>query len=75
MASHHLTVTLNTYSPQGCVLSPLLYTLVTYDCSARYPGNHLVKFADDTSVVGLISNKDKAVHRQEEEELQSQSLH
>ncbi|KAF7648955.1 hypothetical protein LDENG_00149680, partial [Lucifuga dentata] len=53
------TITLNTGSPQGCVLSPLLYMLLTYDCSARYPSNHIVKFADDTAV---------SVYRQEVEE-------
>lgn len=75
MASYHLTVTLNDCSPQKCVLSPLLYNIVTYDCSARYPGNHIVPFADDTAVIGLISNNDKSVYRQEEEELQSQCLY
>lgn len=62
------TITLNTGSPQGCVLHSLLYTLLTYDCSARYLSNHIVQFADDTAVVGLISNNE-SVYRWEVEEL------
>lgn len=36
---HHLSssLTLSTGSPQGCVLSPLLYTLYTFDCSPSHP--------------------------------------
>ncbi len=50
------TTTLSTDAPQGCVLSPLLFTLLTHDCTAKFSSNHIIKFADDTSVVGLISN-------------------
>ncbi len=42
-------------SPQGCVLSPLLYTLYTHDCTPTYPNNAIIKFADETTVAGLIS--------------------
>ncbi len=52
------TTTLSTGAPQGCVLSPLLFTLLTHDCTAKFSSNHIIKFADDTSVVGLISNND-----------------
>ncbi|KAI4889412.1 hypothetical protein NFI96_034099 [Prochilodus magdalenae] len=47
------TTILSTGSPQGCVLSPLLFTLLTYDCSPIHPGCHIVKFADDTAVMSL----------------------
>lgn len=49
------TRTLSTGSQQGCVLSPLLYCLYTYDCRPAHKDNIIVKFADDTTVVGLIS--------------------
>lgn len=50
----HLSSThkLSTGSPQGCVLSPLLYTLYASDCSPAHFNNTIVKFADDTTVGG-----------------------
>ncbi|KAI3359068.1 hypothetical protein L3Q82_002570 [Scortum barcoo] len=36
-------ITLSTGSPQGCVLSPLLFTLMTHDCVPRSATNHIVK--------------------------------
>ncbi len=59
------TTTLSTGAPQGCVLSPLLITLLTHDCTAKFSSNHIIKFADDTSVVGLISNNDETHYRDE----------
>ncbi len=59
------TTTLNTGAPQGCVLSPLLFTLLTHDCTAKFNSNHIIKFADDTTVVGLISNNDETHYREE----------
>ncbi|KAI4888731.1 hypothetical protein NFI96_022238, partial [Prochilodus magdalenae] len=64
------TTILNTGSPQGCVMSPLLFTLLTYDCSPIHPGCHIVKFADDMAVVGCITNSDKSSYRQEVEHLE-----
>ncbi len=59
------TTTLSTGAPQGCVLSPLLFTLLTHDCIAKFSSNHIIKFADDTTVVGLISNNDERPYREE----------
>ncbi|KAK3538855.1 hypothetical protein QTP86_018097, partial [Hemibagrus guttatus] len=53
------TTTLSTGAPQGCVLSSLLFTLLTHDCEVLHSSNHIVKFADDTTVVDLISKNDE----------------
>uniref|UniRef100_A0A8C1UAT8 Reverse transcriptase domain-containing protein n=1 Tax=Cyprinus carpio TaxID=7962 RepID=A0A8C1UAT8_CYPCA len=49
--------------PQGCVLSPLLFTLLTHDCTPSHNSILFIKFADDTTVVGLISNRDETNYR------------
>ncbi|KAL3970498.1 kelch-like protein 33 [Sarotherodon galilaeus] len=39
----------------GCVLSPILYTLYTHNCVTSKRDNTILKFADDTAVIGHIT--------------------
>eukprot|EP00918_Siedleckia_nematoides_P068786 GHVU01149978.1.p1 GENE.GHVU01149978.1~~GHVU01149978.1.p1 ORF type:complete len:237 (-),score=5.26 GHVU01149978.1:1622-2332(-) len=50
------SIIINTGSPQGCVLSAFLFTLYTYDLCAKYENCRIVKYADDTVIIGLISD-------------------
>ncbi len=61
--------TICTGAPQGCVLSPLLFSLYTNDCTSIDPSVKLLKFADDTTLIGLIQDGDESAYRQEVKEL------
>jgi hypothetical protein len=63
------TLILNTRNPQWCVLSPFLYSLFTHDCKNRHDFNTIIKFADDTTVVGLITDNDDTAYREEVRDL------
>ncbi|KAK3514234.1 hypothetical protein QTP70_010408 [Hemibagrus guttatus] len=54
-----------TAKDEGCVLSPLLYSLYTYDCVATSNSTTIIKFADNTVVVGLISANNETVYLEE----------
>ncbi|KAK3552526.1 hypothetical protein QTP86_013893, partial [Hemibagrus guttatus] len=60
------TTTLSTGAPQGCVLSPLLFTLLTQGLysNAQLQPHHQVH-DDTTGVWGLISKNDESAYREE----------
>jgi hypothetical protein len=51
-------LTLRTGAPQGCVLSPVLFIIYTNDMKWTCDNTYIVKYADDTAIVGLIANDD-----------------
>lgn len=62
-SDHHCssTLTLNTSVPQGCVMSPFLYSLFTHDCRPVHGSN--------TTVIGLIKDNDESAYREEVDRL------
>ncbi|KAK3556581.1 hypothetical protein QTP70_010778 [Hemibagrus guttatus] len=62
---------ISTGSPQGCVLSPLLFSLYTNGCTSGHQSVKLLKFADDTTLIGLISDTDESAYRGEIDRLVS----
>ena len=59
------TITLSTGTPQGCPISPKLYSIFTFDCKSIHPGNLVIKYADDTTVTGLIHDNNEDNYRLE----------
>ena len=49
----------NTGVSQGYVLSPVLFTICTSDCQAHGKDVLQIKFADETSLTGLVADSDE----------------
>ncbi len=51
------------WNPTGCCLSPKLFSLYTYDCNSTQDNNIIIKYADDTTILGLIKGEDESSYR------------
>ncbi len=48
------TLMISTGAPQGCILSPLLFSLYMTGCTSKVPSVKILMFAGDTTVTGRI---------------------
>ena len=59
------TLVLNTGVLQGRVLGPFLSTLCTQDCTPRHQTSSIVRYADNTTIIGRITNNHESSYREE----------
>ena len=57
------TTSINTGAPQGCVLSAFLFIIYTNALSLCSTTCKIIKYADDTVVIGLINNDNEQGYR------------
>ena len=56
---------LNAGAPQGCVLTPLQFTLYTHVCTTRHHEDSTVKYVDDTTIIRGTMNNIKSSYQEE----------
>ena len=57
------TIIINTGGPQGCVLSAFLFIIYTNAMSMNGKTCKIIKYADDTIIIGLVDNNDETEYR------------
>lgn len=57
-------LTVSTGTPQGCCLSPKLFTLYTHDCVSTQDRSLVIKYANDMTILGLIKGGDETGYRE-----------
>ncbi|KAK1804591.1 hypothetical protein P4O66_020585 [Electrophorus voltai] len=67
----HLLHTTLTHLDKGRGLCPLRYSLYTYDCTATSSSTIIIKFADDTIVMGMISDNEERAYLEEIKDLEN----
>lgn len=65
--AHNTSSTLihNTGVPQGHVTCLLIYSLFTHYCKPVHDNNTVIKFEDDTIVIGLNKDNNESAYREE----------
>jgi ribosomal protein L22 len=56
-------ISINTGGPQGCVLSAFLFIVYTNDMSENGENCIIIKYADDTVIIGLIKANDESHYK------------
>ena len=51
-------ISISTGARQGCVLSVFMFMIDTCDMCLNSPGCKIIKYKDDTAILGFISNND-----------------